>query len=160
MLRAMLRRERRRGRLLPWAAAVAVGVAVGAGAFTFAYGDGLAYLSNDPAACANCHVMQGHLESWGKSAHHHVAVCNDCHLPPDFFGKWLTKADNGMLHSLAFTLGGYPDPIRIKPRNAARTQRACLACHGEMAHAAAGPGGGGEALVCASCHADVGHAGR
>ena len=142
------------------AAAAALGVLAGVGAFSFVYGDGAAYLSDDPAACANCHVMQGHYDSWAKSSHRHVAVCNDCHLPPDFAGKWVTKADNGMLHSLVFTTGGFPDPIRIKPRNARRTQQACLACHGDLLHAVAPPQPGGDLPDCARCHADVGHAGR
>jgi cytochrome c nitrite reductase small subunit len=139
-------------------AAAAAGTLLGAFAFAFEYGDGSAYLSNDPRACANCHVMLGHFDSWQKSRHHHVAVCNDCHLPPGFAGKWLTKLDNGTLHSLAFTLGGFPDPIRIKPRNARRTQRACLGCHSELAHALAPVEAGGDMLACVHCHADAGHA--
>ena len=62
--------------------AVATGVLGGLGAFTFGYGDGAAYLQNDPQSCANCHVMQPQLDSWTKSSHKAVATCNDCHLPP------------------------------------------------------------------------------
>lgn len=76
-----------RGGRLPLAAAAALGVLLGVGALTMVYGDGTAYLSNEPQACANCHVMQGHFDSWQSSTHRHVAVCNDCHLPPGFFGK-------------------------------------------------------------------------
>lgn len=153
-------RSRAGGSALPIAAVISLGILAGVGGFTFVYGDGAAYLSNEPAACANCHVMRGHLASWQKSSHRHVAVCNDCHLPPDFAGKWITKADNGLLHSLVFTTGDFPDPIRIKPRNARRTQRACLDCHGEIASALAPAEPGGDMLACVSCHADVGHAQR
>lgn len=140
----------------PLPVAAALGVLLGLGGFTFVQGDGLAYLSDDPAGCANCHVMQEPYDSWQASSHRHVAVCNDCHLPPDFAGKWITKADNGLLHSLAFTTGFFAQPIRIKPRNAARTQRACLGCHADLeAPEAASPGG--ESLACAHCHANVGH---
>src|SRR5690606_443350 len=96
--------------------AVALGGLVGVGSFTFGYGKGFSYLSTDPAACANCHVMQEHWDSWQRSSHHQVAGCADCHLPHDFAGKWVAKADNGFFHSLVFTLGA-PDVIRIKPRN-------------------------------------------
>ena len=152
--------RRSRGSALPLAAAAALGALAGVGGFTFAYGDGAAYLSSDPAGCANCHVMQGHFDSWVQSGHRHAAVCNDCHLPPGFAGHWLTKADNGLLHSLAFTTGDFAFPIQIKPRNARRTQRACLACHGDFVHALAPARAGGDAVACVHCHADVGHAQR
>jgi cytochrome c nitrite reductase small subunit len=44
--------------------AALAGAALGIGLFAFVYGDGAAYLSHDPAACANSHVMQGHYDSW------------------------------------------------------------------------------------------------
>jgi len=160
MIQPKPRASLRSGNALPVAAAIALGVLAGVGGFTFAYGEGAAYLSDDPEACANCHIMQSHFDSWQKSGHRHVAVCNDCHLPPDFAGKWITKADNGMLHSLAFTTGEFPWPLRIKPRNARRTQRACLSCHEGLAHALAPAEPGGESLECVHCHADVGHGGR
>lgn len=153
----------------PIALAVIVGALAGLGVFTFGYGEGAAYLSNDPAACANCHVMQGHYDSWMASGHRHVAVCNQCHLPPDGIGKWVTKADNGFFHSLAFTTGGFDEPIRIKPRNRRVTQRACLGCHRELvdhmlpADGIDGTGGADgidDMLRCVTCHGDVGHAGH
>lgn len=147
-------------RLFTIAATAAVGILCGLGAFTFGYGEGAAYLSNDPAACANCHVMQGHHESWLKSSHGKVATCNDCHLYHDFVGKWLTKADNGFFHSLAFTTGDFPDPIRIKPRNRRVTQAACVHCHADFVNALLPAHEGGEAQLCVHCHSDVGHAQR
>jgi len=145
-------------RALPLLAAAGLGISSGIAIFAFVHGDGTAYLSHDPAACANCHVMQEHYDSWQQSSHRHVAVCNDCHLPHDFLGKWLTKADNGALHSLAFTTGDYPEPLRIKPRNARRTQGACLHCHADVAHALLPPEAGGDSLPCVHCHTGVGHA--
>lgn len=58
----------------------ASGILGGLGVFTFGYGEGAAYLTNDPQSCANCHVMQAQLDSWAKSSHKAVATCNDCHL--------------------------------------------------------------------------------
>jgi cytochrome c nitrite reductase small subunit len=73
-------------------AAALVGVAFGVGGYTFLYARGWSYLTNDPRACANCHVMEEQYAGWLKSSHRSVAVCNDCHTPPDLVGKYLTKA--------------------------------------------------------------------
>ncbi len=58
-----------------------VGVALGLGLYTFVYAKGYSYLTNDPEACANCHVMNDQYAGWVKSSHRSVAVCNDCHVP-------------------------------------------------------------------------------
>jgi cytochrome c nitrite reductase small subunit len=139
------------------AAAVALGMLGGLGAFTFGYGDGTAYLKNDPASCVNCHVMQGQYDSWTHSSHRRVATCNDCHLPHDFLGKWLTKADNGFFHSLAFTTDDFHEPIQIKARNRRVTQGACLHCHSRYVNHMLPVERGGDMLLCIQCHDDVGH---
>ena len=40
-----------------WFFAVMVGAFVGLGLFTFWYARGASYLTDDPRACINCHVM-------------------------------------------------------------------------------------------------------
>ena len=40
------------------AVSVAFGLAAGLGGYTFVYARGGSYLTNDPAACTNCHIMQ------------------------------------------------------------------------------------------------------
>ncbi len=138
---------------------MAVGVPLGLGIFTFNYGGGLSYFSNDPKSCANCHIMQSHFDSWQKSSHHSVATCNDCHLPHDsFLAKWLTKSDNGLFHSLAFTTGQFQEPIQIKPRNRRVTQQACLYCHQELVHSMLPATEDQGMLDCIHCHYSVGHA--
>jgi len=145
---------------LPIAIALLMGMFAGIGAFTFGYGEGASYLSDNPASCANCHVMQDHYDSWQNSSHRHVATCNDCHLSPHPIGQWITKADNGFFHSLAFTTGNYPDPIRIKPRNKVVAQNACLSCHSDFVHEMLPVQRGGDMLSCVHCHSSVGHAHR
>ncbi len=140
--------------------ALLVGGLGGLGTFTFVYGDGLSYLSKDPAACANCHVMQEHYDTWQNSSHRHVATCNDCHMPHNFVGKWLAKADNGLFHSLAFTTNNYPQPLQIKTRNARITQNACLDCHADTVHQMLPVDAGGEVPSCVHCHPRAGHAFR
>ena len=91
-------------------AAVFLGLLVGLGGYTFVYARGYSYLSNDPTACANCHVMRDHFEAWTRASHRAVAVCNDCHTPPGLLGKYATKARNGFWHSF------YSRPAVIRTR--------------------------------------------
>jgi cytochrome c nitrite reductase small subunit len=137
--------------------AIAVGLAIGIACYTFVYAKGYSYLSNDPAACANCHVMEEQYSAWMKSSHRSVAGCNDCHTPPSTIGKYMTKARNGFWHSYYFTTGGYPDPIRILPNDLAITEQACRKCHDDMVDAIDGSPHGGENLQCTRCHRSVGH---
>src|SRR5574340_1326559 len=115
----------------------AVGLLVGAGAYTFHFAEGLSYFSNDPNACANCHIMREYLEGWQKSSHHARAVCNDCHSPHDLVPKMITKADNGWNHSVKFTLGTFGDPVRLRPVNADRLRANCVRCHESLIEDAA-----------------------
>ena len=108
---------------------IVIGIAVGIGAYTFAYAKGWSYLTDDPAACANCHVMQEQFDGWLKSSHRAVATCNSCHTPANFIGKYATKASNGFWHSFFFTTGGYEDNIQIKPHSREITEQACRNCH-------------------------------
>jgi cytochrome c nitrite reductase small subunit len=136
---------------------VAVGLLLGIGGYTFVYARGASYLTNDPVACANCHVMREQFEGWQRSSHRSVAVCNDCHAPHDLVGKYMTKARNGFWHSFYFTTGTFPDPIRIRPRNAAVTEGACRTCHADIVNAIDTGSRGGERMACVNCHRDVGH---
>ncbi len=143
---------------LALAVTILAGMFAGMSAFTFSYGEGISYFSTDPAACANCHVMQGHFDSWVKSSHHTVATCVDCHLPHDFTGKYIAKADNGFFHSWAFTFQNFHEPIRIKPRNERIVQLNCVSCHTDMVHELLPATVRGESVSCIHCHAQVGHA--
>jgi cytochrome c nitrite reductase small subunit len=134
-----------------------LGLAAGIGSYTFLYAKGGAYLTNDPAACAQCHVMREHYDGWLKSSHRSVAVCNDCHTPPGLVAKYATKASNGFWHSFAFTTGWFPDVIRIRPVNHDVTERACRKCHADIVHDIEGPDRPDARLSCVRCHDGVGH---
>jgi cytochrome c nitrite reductase small subunit len=142
--------------------AVLGGLLVGTGVYTFGYGKGLSYFSTDPAACANCHVMNEQYDSWQKGTHHHAAKCVECHLPHDFVPKYIAKADNGWRHSKAFTLMNFHDPIQITPRNASILQDNCVRCHGDFVHSIMGAGAARaeDAVRCVHCHRGVGHGAR
>jgi cytochrome c nitrite reductase small subunit len=101
---------------------VTMGLAIGLGGFTFIYSKGYSYLTNNPAACANCHVMRAQYDGWLKSSHHSAATCNDCHTPHNIVGKYAVKANNGFWHSFYFTTGGIPTPSRL-PSSITRSRR-------------------------------------
>jgi cytochrome c nitrite reductase small subunit len=144
-------------RLLPLISAAAMGIAAAIGGYTFIYARGASYLTNNPEACANCHVMQEQYSGWLKGSHRSVAVCNDCHTPPGLIPKYMTKAENGFRHSFAFTTGWFPDQIRIVPRDREVTERACRKCHEPIVVAIEGPHGEAGRLRCLRCHRSVGH---
>lgn len=144
-------------RVVPILLAVTAGMLIAIGGYTFVYAKGYAYLTNDPAACANCHVMDDHYRAWIKSPHRSVAACNDCHTPPGLIPKYATKALNGFNHSLAFTTGRFPEPLRINARNADVTEQACRKCHEDIVSAIEGPHPETNRLSCIRCHSTVGH---
>ena len=137
---------------IPVALAATFGLAVGVGAYAFHYAKGASYLGNDPATCGNCHVMAGHLAGWQAAPHHLVATCNDCHTPAGPVSKYVVKALNGYHHSMAFTLGGYPENIRARPESRAVVEANCRRCHAELVDGIAHAGDS-----CIRCHASVGH---
>ena len=137
-------------------AAVGIGILLGLSAVTFGYAEGASYLSADPAACANCHIMQPQYDSWQKASHHTTATCVECHLPAGFFGKYFAKAENGWNHSKAFTLQNFHEPIVINQKNSNILHANCLRCHDDFVHALGGANDGA-APRCVRCHASVGH---
>jgi cytochrome c nitrite reductase small subunit len=139
--------------------AVVIGLAIGLGAYTFVYAKGAAYLTNNPASCANCHVMNEQYDGWLKSSHRHAATCNDCHTPPGWLAKYATKANNGFWHSFYFTTDSFHEPIQITARNRNVTEQACRKCHTEITTAIDPVAGahGNQQTSCLHCHRSVGH---
>ncbi len=148
-----------RVRILPTLSLTLVGIALGTVISTFDFAEGTSYLRDDPEACVNCHVMRPQFASWERGRHHAVATCNDCHIPADGLHKWIAKSANGWHHSKAFTLGDYPEIIRIKAQNLGVVEENCVRCHGNLFHHATPQAA---ALVindgCVRCHAGVAHA--
>ncbi len=138
-------------------AAVLIGVAVGLGGYAFVYAKGYSYLTNDPRACANCHIMNEQYAGWIKSSHRSAATCNDCHTPASLVPKYWTKASNGFWHSYYFTSGTYPDQIELKKASRRITERNCRRCHGDIVHAIESVSGERASISCVRCHASVGH---
>jgi len=135
----------------------AVGIAAGLAGYTFLYAKGGSYLTNDPAACANCHVMTEQYDGWNKSSHRAVAVCNDCHTPHNVVGKYATKITNGWRHSYGFTTGDFPEPIQITKGSLKITEGACRHCHADIVQAMDSNHSKANPLSCVRCHSTVGH---
>lgn len=143
--------------------AAGFGLVMGVGGYTFVFAQGMSYLSDDPRACINCHIMQPQYDSWLKASHSDVASCADCHLPQDnILHQYISKMDNGFWHSYGFTFQNFPEPIEIKPRNKQILQDNCIRCHGDIVHRLA-PGErlrDFRAFDCVECHRMVGHGER
>jgi cytochrome c nitrite reductase small subunit len=140
------------------AAAALAGVAAGLGLYTFVYAKGYSYVTNDPAACANCHVMNDQYDGWLKASHRSVAACNDCHVPDDPIGRYKTKAENGFWHSYYFTTQSFEEPIRATAKSRAIAEANCRRCHDPVVQAMGTPShAGSEDISCIRCHGSVGH---
>ncbi|CAM2064349.1 cytochrome c nitrite reductase small subunit [Sulfidibacter corallicola] len=144
-----------------------VGISLGTGLYTFKYAEGGSYFSKDPEACVNCHIMRPQFDSWQKSSHKATATCVDCHLPHDFVGKYIAKAENGWNHSKAFTLQDFHEPIMINEKNSQILQDNCIDCHRDLTHAQVGLNPISEIdhemtgqFTCVHCHPGVGHGER
>ncbi len=134
------------------------GVFVGASGYTFYYANGTSYLSNDPRACVNCHIMRDHFDGWQKGGHHSFATCNDCHVPHTFVRKYLIKAEQGYRHSKGFTLQDFHEPIQIKETSSGVLQENCVECHREFVSEIIGrTRSERDEVRCVHCHGHVGH---
>jgi cytochrome c nitrite reductase small subunit len=101
--------------------------------------------------------MQEVYDAYQRASHHAVAVCNDCHTPENFVGKYVAKARNGWHHSVAFTSGDFHEPIQITPGNRAITEARCRGCHAFIVEAIDAHAEDGQMRPCLQCHRDVGH---
>ncbi|MDP3543726.1 MAG: cytochrome c nitrite reductase small subunit [Elusimicrobiota bacterium] len=137
--------------------AAGCGVFLGFAVYTFVYARGYSYLTDDPRACANCHVMNDQYAGWVKAPHRSVAVCNDCHTPANLVGKYAVKAKNGFWHSYYFTTQTFHEPIAITNSARAVALDNCRRCHEPVVTAIDGPHNNTKRLDCLRCHQGVGH---
>ena len=98
-----------RARVVVVAIGLLIGIGAGVGSYTFIYAKGYSYLTNDPAACANCHVMNDYYAAWLKGPHRSVAACNDCHTE-------ITQA------------------IIASPAHGESDRTSCVRCHWDVGH--------------------------
>lgn len=141
-----------------------VGILIGLGGYIFYISKAYSYLSDDPKACVNCHIMEPEYATWMHSSHGRNTVCNDCHVPHDnVFRKYYFKANDGLRHATMFTFRLEPQVIKMHSPGQKVVQENCIRCHStlvsevqagkvtaEMAHADNG-------RLCWDCHREVPH---
>lgn len=121
------------GKLLMFSSITACVVALGLFVYLVNASQALSYLSTDPKACINCHVMNTQYATWQHSSHAMRATCVECHLPRDtVVNKYMAKARDGWNHSVAFTLNTFGQNILISDDGAARVQANCISCHARL----------------------------
>ncbi len=114
------------------------------------------YLSDDPKACINCHIMVPQYAAWERSSHRAVASCNDCHVPHDNLAhKLFYKAKDGTRHGFMFTFNLQPQAIHASKAAIPVIQENCLRCHGglvrDVFHSK------DSQRLCWECHRNVPH---
>jgi cytochrome c nitrite reductase small subunit len=109
---------------------VLLGAICGLGLYIVNISNVSSYLSDDPMACINCHVMTPEYITWQHSSHREVTNCNDCHVPHDsFLKKYAFKARDGLYHASVYTLRAEPQTIVMKEASAEVVQSNCIRCH-------------------------------
>ncbi|MFA5835093.1 MAG: cytochrome c nitrite reductase small subunit [Bacteroidota bacterium] len=112
---------------------ITVGTLFGLGLLVLYVGNATSYLSDDPRACMNCHVMAPQFATWERSSHARVTVCNDCHVPHNnVVSKYAFKAMDGTRHSFMFTFRMEPQVIHIHDAGIAVVQQNCIRCHSQL----------------------------
>lgn len=157
-------------RLLPsraWKvfALVVLGVLVGGGGFFLYMLRAHTYLTDDPAACVNCHIMGPYYATWFHSSHARDATCNDCHVPHENpVKKWAFKGMDGMRHVAVFLTRGEHQVIQANDASAEVIMNNCIRCHTQLNTEFVSTGRidfmmsqVGEGKACWDCHRSVAH---
>lgn len=141
---------------------IILGALTGLAFFLLKISNATSYLSDDPRACINCHIMTPQFATWSHSAHRSITDCNACHVPHDsFIRKYYFKASDGLRHSAIFTLRKEPQAIYIREAGKKVVQENCLRCHASLF--SDGPGRPYEAMAdrrdrqCLDCHRNTPH---
>jgi cytochrome c nitrite reductase small subunit len=93
------------------------------------------YLSDDPKACINCHIMTPMYASWQHSSH----------------------ANDGLRHSYLFTTRQERQVIEAIPASKAVIQQNCIRCHEPTLQRASTSVAHFEKRPCIECHREVPH---
>jgi len=146
------------------AATFVVAIIFGMGIFLLDFSNAASYLSDDPQACVNCHLMTPQYLTWTHSSHREVANCNDCHVPHNnVANKYFFKAKDGLYHATIFTMRAEPQVIRARPPSIEVIQNNCIRCHQTQVTDAKTEAFVADHVVnrtdrtCWECHRDVPH---
>ena len=126
------------------------------------------YLSDDPAACVNCHIMAPYYATWFHSSHSRDATCNDCHVPHEnAVKKWVFKGMDGMRHVAVYLAKGESQVLQAIPESSKVIMNNCIRCHTQLNTEFVKTGRidymlaqVGEGKACWDCHRDIPHGGK
>ncbi|MCC5806828.1 MAG: cytochrome c nitrite reductase small subunit [Opitutales bacterium] len=140
------------------------GTFCGIGLLTVHLSNATSYLSDDPRACINCHVMIPQYASWERGSHARVATCNDCHVPHDHIARtYYFKAMDGSRHAYMFTFRLEPQVIKMHEAGQNVVQENCIRCHEHELHRTSlreitgAKARHGEGMLCWECHRETPH---
>lgn len=134
---------------------ILLGGLTGLAVYTAYISNAVSYLSDDPEACLNCHVMSGAYTTWQHGSHARTAVCNDCHVPHDnVFKKYFFKAQDGLRHASVFTMRAEPQVFTLNEGAVPVIQDNCIRCHTKVTEPVHP---GIEGKTCWSCHRETPH---
>ncbi len=143
---------------------ILLGIITGLGIVLLRVSNAFSYLSDDPAACMNCHIMAPQFATWERGSHGRVATCNDCHVPhTNVIRKYLFKASDGMRHATMFTLRLEPQVIHVKEAGIGVIQENCIRCHQKLLQSSSlvtvtlEGTQHGEGRLCWECHRETPH---
>ena len=144
---------------------IVAGLIFGLGGYTLYMSRAHSYLSDDPEACINCHIMTPYYQSWDHSSHGRWATCNDCHVPHNnIANKYFFKAKDGLYHAAVFTLKAEPQTLRPRNESYGVIMQNCIRCHTQLNQDFVKTGmityadvRKGEGKACWDCHRDVPH---
>lgn len=146
-------------------ALIVLGVFIGGGSFFLYMLRAHTYLTDDPAACVNCHIMGPYYATWFHSSHVRDATCNDCHVPHEnAVKKWAFKGMDGMRHVAVFLTRGEHQVIQANQQSAKVIMNNCIRCHTQLNTEFVTTGRidfmmsqVGEGKACWDCHRNVAH---
>ena len=143
---------------------ILLGILIGLAMTAFHISNASSYLSDEPTACVNCHIMTPQYATWQHNSHREWTNCNDCHIPhTGFVNKYLAKASDGIRHATMFTLRLEPQVIRLKEAGKEIVQENCLRCHINTLNPVSAKNvtgenyKHGEGKLCWECHREVPH---
>lgn len=144
---------------------VAGGLLAGVGIYAVYMSRAHSYLSDDPSACVNCHIMTPYYQSWNHSSHALWTNCNDCHVPQgNAVEKYAFKAMDGLYHAAVFSIKGEPQTIRPRDASNEVIMNNCIRCHTQLNTEFVKTGmityaqvKEGEGKACWDCHTQVPH---
>lgn len=144
---------------------VAAGLIAGLGGYAIYMSRAHSYLSDEPSACVNCHIMTPYYQSWDHSSHAQWATCNDCHVPQDnIISKYAFKAKDGLYHAAVFTMRNEPQVIRPRDESYEVIMNNCIRCHTQLNTEFVDTGmisycdvKAGKGKACWDCHTEVPH---